>query len=108
MEMKRFINLNLMLIAGVAILFQSCGQTNQPDTEVVEVAKQLTFKQLSAKETGINFENKLIETPEINVLTYQYFHNGGGVCVGDINNDGLPDVYFTSNLEPNILYLNNI
>jgi hypothetical protein len=67
---------------------------------------QLTFTELGAGQTGVSFKNNLTESPQINVLTYQYFHNGGGVAVGDINNDGLPDIYFTSNLEPNVLYLN--
>ena len=68
---------------------------------------QLTFNEVSPEESGITFKNILRETPQINVLTYQYFHNGGGVSIGDLNNDGLPDVYFTSNLEPNRLYINN-
>jgi hypothetical protein len=67
---------------------------------------QLLFKQIDAKESGINFQNTLQETPQINLLTYQYFHNGGGVCAGDLNNDGLPDLYFTANLLPNKLYQN--
>lgn len=67
---------------------------------------QLSFTELGSNQTGVAFRNTLTESPQINVLTYQYFHNGGGVSVGDINNDGLPDIYFTSNLEPNILYLN--
>ncbi|NRA13843.1 MAG: VCBS repeat-containing protein [Crocinitomicaceae bacterium] len=67
---------------------------------------QLIFTELNENTTKIDFQNTLRELPQINVLTYQYFHNGGGVCIGDINNDGLPDLYFTSNLEPNRLYLN--
>lgn len=66
----------------------------------------LIFELKSPSVTGVTFMNKLTETPEVNVLTYQYFHNGGGVAVGDINNDGLPDIYFSSNLYPNELYLN--
>src|SRR5574339_388560 len=56
--------------------------------------------------TGITFKNILEETPKSNVLTYEYFFNGGGVAIGDINNDGLEDIYFTANMKPNALYLN--
>jgi hypothetical protein len=55
---------------------------------------------------GINFENKLSSTKEFNVYKYRNFYNGGGVALGDVNNDGLTDVYLTANQEPNRLYLN--
>jgi len=64
------------------------------------------FEAMSPSATGINFRNILQESPTSNVLTYEYFYNGGGVAVGDINNDGLEDVYFTGNMKPNALYLN--
>ena len=64
------------------------------------------FKELSAEETGITFENTVIQNGDNNVLNYSYYFNGGGVAVGDINNDGLPDVYFSGNLVSNKLYLN--
>lgn len=64
------------------------------------------FESLSASKTGVQFKNVLDESPTANVLTYEYFYNGGGVSVGDINNDGLDDIYFTSNMRPNALYLN--
>lgn len=64
------------------------------------------FESLSPGKTGIQFKNILEETPHANVLTYEYFFNGGGVAVGDINNDGLDDIYFTGNMKPNALYLN--
>ena len=56
--------------------------------------------------TGIDFENKVIQDQENHVLNYPYYFNGGGVAVGDINNDGLEDVYFSGNSVPNRLYLN--
>ncbi len=56
--------------------------------------------------TNIHFENTLVETETLNPYTYKNFYNGGGVALGDINNDGLLDVYFTGNLVENQLYLN--
>jgi enediyne biosynthesis protein E4 len=65
------------------------------------------FTQLSPSSTGVKFQNILQETDEFNVLTYGYLYNGGGVAVGDINNDSLPDLYFTGNMVGSRLYLNN-
>ena len=66
------------------------------------------FTLLSPEETGVNFVNKLNDDPltDWNVLSYQHFYNGAGVAVGDINNDGLPDLFFPGNEMPNTLYLN--
>lgn len=64
------------------------------------------FTSLLPNETGINFQNKINETDSFNILDYLYFYNGGGVAIGDINNDGLQDIYFTSNQGSNKLYLN--
>ncbi len=58
------------------------------------------------KITKVSFENTLIEKEELNPYTYKNFYNGGGVALGDINNDGLLDIYFTGNLVDNQLYLN--
>jgi len=56
--------------------------------------------------TGVRFINRVEDTPEMNVFTYRNFYNGGGVAVGDLNGDGLPEVMLTSNLHGNKLYLN--
>ena len=64
------------------------------------------FESLPASKTGVTFKNMLKETPTSNVLTYEYFFNGGGAAIGDINNDGLEDIYFTANMSSNKLYLN--
>lgn len=69
-------------------------------------AQRPLFTLLQPKQTGIDFNNVIAETGEQNVLAYEYFYNGGGVAIGDINNDGLPDICFTGNLVPNKLYLN--
>ena len=64
------------------------------------------FEDSTPSETGINFQNTLTETDDFNILDYLYFYNGGGVAIGDINNDGLPDIYFSGNQVKNKLYLN--
>jgi hypothetical protein len=64
------------------------------------------FKLINPADSGITFENTLEETPELNVMRYEYLYNGGGVAAGDFNNDGLCDLYFTGNTVPNKLYLN--
>ncbi|TDS12558.1 VCBS repeat protein [Maribacter caenipelagi] len=64
------------------------------------------FVKRSAAETGITFENTLTESKDLSILDYLYFYNGGGVAIGDINNDSLPDIYFSGNQVKNKLYLN--
>ena len=64
------------------------------------------FKSVPNSQTGINFANMLKETPDLNIIAYEYFYNGGGVGLGDFNNDGLIDIYFSGNLQPAKLYLN--
>jgi len=68
--------------------------------------KHTFFSNVPAGKTGINFQNRINESDTFNILDYLYYYNGGGVAIGDINNDGLPDIYFTSNKESNKLYLN--
>ncbi|MEO1383784.1 MAG: VCBS repeat-containing protein, partial [Bacteroidota bacterium] len=67
---------------------------------------QTPFTLLEPTQSGITFANKLEATGKLNVYTYLNFYNGGGVAVGDVNNDGLPDLYFTGNQVPDQLYLN--
>jgi len=64
------------------------------------------FQELTPKQSGITFANNLTETEAFNIIQYLYFYNGAGVAVGDINNDGLADIFFTANQLPNKLYLN--
>lgn len=64
------------------------------------------FELLPSGESGVRFANNLKESDELNILTYEYFYNGGGVGAGDINNDGKPDLFFTGNMTESKLYLN--
>src|SRR6267154_2719163 len=67
--------------------------------------KQL-FTLLPSSQTNVTFSNDLLEDKDFNIIEYLYFYNGAGVAAGDINNDGLIDLYFSSNQNPNKLYLN--
>ncbi|MEO6232449.1 MAG: CRTAC1 family protein [Ferruginibacter sp.] len=68
--------------------------------------KDTLFSSLHANETGIDFINRITDSDSTNILEYLYFYNGGGVALADFNNDGLADIYFTSNQQSNKLYLN--
>jgi len=84
-----------MVLAAAAAL-AACGRPKAPPL----------FELLSPQATGVTFANTLPESADFNIINYLYYYDGGGVAVGDVNNDGLPDLYFTSNLGPNRLYLN--
>ena len=68
--------------------------------------KHTLFEQISSSHSGIHFNNQITENDSINPLDIVNIYNGGGVGIGDFNNDGLPDIYFTGNMVPNRLYLN--
>ncbi|AFK02771.1 ASPIC/UnbV domain protein [Emticicia oligotrophica DSM 17448] len=78
-----------------AVLLLSCSKSE--DT---------LFESLPSSATGIDFVNRSLERKDFNIFNYRNFYNGGGVAIGDINNDGLSDIFVTSNFEDNKLYLN--
>ncbi len=87
----------------LSFLFFSC---KQQENVVLDEKETTLFTLVDNDHTQINFENKVTENVYFNFLNYSYIYNGGGVAVGDINNDGLEDIYFTSNQGKNKLYLN--
>jgi hypothetical protein len=64
------------------------------------------FVSLSSEATGLSFSNTLFENDSINTMTFEYIYNGAGVAVGDLNNDGLEDIFFAGNMVSSELYLN--
>lgn len=75
-------------------------------TGCLSLNAQPLFQTVPPAQSGVVFNNRLPETPQLNIITYEYFYNGGGVGVADFNRDGLMDIYLSSNLQPNKLYLN--
>ena len=57
-------------------------------------------------DSGVSFSNNVKNTPQLNILNYLYFYNGAGTAIADFNNDGLEDIYFTSNQQADQLYIN--
>ncbi|HWK03862.1 MAG TPA: VCBS repeat-containing protein [Puia sp.] len=86
----------LPLLAILAGALFSCHPASKEEPALFELMTN----------TGIDFSNTVRNQPDFNILTYRNFYNGGGVAIGDINNDGLPDIFFTSNMGQNKLYLN--
>ena len=88
------------LVAAIAAsLAAGCAQPASPATLPL-------FERLTPEATGVTFANTLPEAADFNILHYLYYYNGGGVAVGDVDGDGLQDLYFSSNLGPNRLYRN--
>ena len=86
------------------VFLSACS--NEPETTESSETTKTLFTLLSPETTNIHFSNTLTEGLNTNVLMYEYFYNGAGVAVGDLNSDGLEDIYFTGNMSDNKLYLN--
>ncbi|MCU0349175.1 MAG: VCBS repeat-containing protein, partial [Saprospiraceae bacterium] len=97
----------IALFATLTLLFACKNeQPNSTTTAKLEPPADPHFELLNAKATGIDFANRIKESFELNIITNSYLYNGGGVAIIDINNDELPDVYFTATQGSNKLYLN--
>ena len=104
MEVKRnYLKISIVLVVIYFGHRTGCyGQT--PVKEVSQ--KQTLFTLLTPDQTGIYFENTITNTNEWNIFIYEEFYSGVGLGIGDINNDGLPDIYFAGNQVGDKLYLN--
>ncbi|MFH4967502.1 VCBS repeat-containing protein [Gaetbulibacter sp. M240] len=85
----------VLLIAGLAV---GCAKND---------AENKLFERIGADYSGINFENKITTNDSINILKYEYLYNGGGVGVGDFNNDNLPDIVLSGNMVKSRVYINS-
>ena len=89
-------------IALLVLLFSACSDRELSTTK----SSSKIFSEIEVASSGIDFRNDLSVTDSMNFFTYGYFYMGGGVAVGDFNQDGLEDVFFTGNMVENKLYLN--
>jgi len=88
------------------ILFTACKNNNEAISTKEDEKRETLFTLLTPEETGVAFVNKVENQNNFNIFKYRNFYNGGGVAIGDINNDGLSDIYLTGNMSENRLYLN--
>jgi hypothetical protein len=91
-------------LLGLVVVLVGCGQREFTSHNSVEDSS--LFRRLPSAETGITFSNEVEDKPDFNIFKYRNLYNGGGVAIGDVNNDGLPDIFFTANMKRNRLYLN--
>jgi hypothetical protein len=94
--------MRLYFIIGITLIFLACADNSQ----VKDSSIDRLFYNVPASISGINFQNDFIETPEKNQHIFDYYCNGSGVAIGDFNNDGLSDIFFTGNDVSNRLFLN--
>ncbi|WP_411893433.1 VCBS repeat-containing protein [Winogradskyella sp. A2] len=96
--MKKKIGLILLLIFACA--------NEKGEGGINDISDKAPFNNITSADSGLFFSNDLTDTGDLNIIEFLYYYNGGGVALGDINNDGLDDVYLTANQKPDKLFLN--
>jgi YD repeat-containing protein len=91
---------NLIVVLGIILL--SCRQQDQKTGS----EKNSLFRSIPSEQSGIRFANQLTETDSANAIFYEYYYNGAGLAIGDLNNDGLSDIVFGANMTQSRVYLN--
>ncbi|MHA6281291.1 VCBS repeat-containing protein [Salinimicrobium sp. CAU 1759] len=97
--MRHLFPVFVLCLAGI-----SC--TNSKSDELDPKPNNYLFEEITPDSSKVNFANHIYEDAEHSIINYIYYYNGAGVAAGDVNNDGLPDLYFVGNSTPNKLYLN--
>src|SRR5688500_13704417 len=100
-----------LALATLVSTLAGCSRADGRDAAIVQAGDPSAsgtqlFTRLPARLTGIDFANEISETREFNVFTYRNFYNGGGVAIGDLTGDGLPELILTSNQDGPRLYVN--
>ena len=93
-----------LLISVISFILVGC--IDKKKEEVAIKKAEIYFRNVPADSSGVHFSNNLKHTNDLNIIEYLYYYNGGGVALGDINNDGLEDIYLTANQSTDRLYLN--
>jgi len=106
LRISRYLKMSLKTLKFCCFIFAitcfyNCTTSNNKDS-----VSTTLFTSFPSSKTNIDFKNTVKEDLYFNFLNYPYIYNGGGVAIGDINNDGLEDIYFTANQNSNKLYLN--
>lgn len=93
------------VLLGISLLYLVSCKEDKKDNEKVLTNKK-RFELVPHSISGLAFTNPVPESKTMNGLSYEYYYNGGGVAIGDVNNDNLPDIFFTASVSPNKLYIN--